>query len=67
MDSSSTKGLITILIVILLIVAAVYTGNYLVKLFFGFAVSDLPFVGKFLVHGLTLGLILFVLKKFFAK
>ncbi|OGC45573.1 hypothetical protein A2V49_03670 [candidate division WWE3 bacterium RBG_19FT_COMBO_34_6] len=60
-------GIIGVFIILIVIIAGILLGNYFFSTFLGIDISKLPPFLKTFIHLLGLGVVLFLIKKFFAR
>ncbi len=63
----NTQGIIFVIIIGLIVVAAIIVGNWFFKTFLGVDVSNLPPFFKFLIHMSGLAIVGYILVKFFNR
>ena len=61
------RGIITVIIFALFLITAMYIGDVFLSRILKMPIDKVPAAAKIVVHGITLGLLFAVVKKFFAK
>ncbi|OGC78031.1 hypothetical protein A2619_03035 [candidate division WWE3 bacterium RIFOXYD1_FULL_39_9] len=61
------QGIITVIIFTIFLVAAIIVGNLFLSAVLRMPIDDVPTAAKVVVHGITLGLLFAVVKKFYSR